>query len=102
MYVHDIYYDNSCNFNSYSCNNIFQQKLSKKEFIQTNSFFTKTDDDIDGNFFARICEKKIDPTKNIDFITDIIMKDTLANTPIKLVDTFFGRMLYMYWLIIHD
>ena len=74
MYVHDIYYDNSCNFNSYSCNNIFQQKLSKKGFIQTNSFFTKRDDDIDDNFFTRICDTIFYPTQNIDFITDIIMK----------------------------
>ena len=29
-----------------------------------------------------------------NFITDVIMKDTLANTPIKLADAFFGRMLY--------
>ena len=94
MYVHDTYYDNSCNSNLYSCNNIFQQKLSKIGFIQTNSFFTKRDDDIDDNFFTRICDTIFDPTQNIDFITDFIMKDTLANTPIKLVDTFFGRMLY--------
>ena len=94
MYVHDNYYDDSCNFNSYSRNIIFQQKLSKKGFIQTNPFFTKRDDDIDDNFFTRICNTIFYPTQNIDFITDIIMKDTLANTQIKLVDTFFGRMLY--------
>ena len=63
MSVHDIYYDNSCNFNSYSCHNIFQQKLSKKGFIQTNSFFTKRDDDIDDNFFTRICDTIFYPTQ---------------------------------------
>ena len=94
MSVHDIYYDNSCNFNSYSCHNFFQQKLSKKGFIQTNSFFTKRDHDIDDNFFTRICDTIFDPTQNINFIADIIMKDTLANTPIKLVYTFFGRIFY--------
>ena len=94
MYFHDICHEYSCNSNSYSCHNIFQQKLSKKGFIQTNSFFAKRDDDIDDNFFTRICDTIFDPTQNIDFIADFIMKDTLANTPIKLVDTFFGRMLY--------
>ena len=64
---------------------IIKKKDQKEGFIQSSSFISKCDEDVYDNFYAQIYNIIYDPKLNADFITDIIIKDTLANTKSSVI-----------------
>ena len=64
---------------------LFIKKKEKEGFIQSSSFILKTKEDIYDTFYAQIYNTIHEPNQNADFITDIIIQDTFANTKTSVV-----------------
>lgn len=64
---------------------IIKKKDQTEGFIQSSSFISKREEDIYDNFYAQVYNIIYNPKSNADFITDIIIKDTLANTKTSVI-----------------
>ena len=67
------------------CILLFTKVEIKEGFTQNERFIVKRKEDIYDNYYSPIYKILHEPEKNADFITDIVIKDTLANKKTSVV-----------------